>query len=1467
MGSQPLHTSSALLIDDDDDGIATNINENEIDLMDMDLDDDVVRVERKATPAGNQQPKEKLGWHTSIDDVRRVVQDFVYAFQVHPRKPYYALMNLSNSMLTERSPNVKFDTAVRIWKALEVRTLTDKRRPIEFLPEIFTALMKVHVATSTPCYLPIFDQELARRGYMEDEGFLLIKARAASQICDVPSTKRTIDKLVNNHAFDANDSRLTGALLTALLNNDDFVAASRVIAGDGSNDAPSTSFLLNSRYIQFMHHCGKSGNVAALELALKAMNDAGVVNYSIRYFNSLISAFAVAGNMSGVYEATVARNEHGSEIDAELETNFMRACLAGDFEDAAELSGSYLDQNQVTKSSTISGLFEAFKLRGDSERGLELLTFLDGLGWRTQTIDPRKLWVLALELFASTGDYTSAVQLIDYLIADDVGKFDNYMAILAYRAIANAPNDTITSEPEFRATHTNRLKVLSKIDKMVEVNAKRLHDHLHDIGALLPNENHKSYSAQIWEARIQACSNLVSSSNRWSTLYDVDKQIKKMTRFKWRRGDSVLAARLKAISNSFDFTKFQADPTDKLQNLIVDADKLVESTMKQVEYSFSLGKSIHPDVAEALIELEIKTQPLDTVLQRLESLQNDYGLHGANGLPYKPIVEHLSKNGNLQGAIDIIKRMQSQSIFLRPIYFRPIFRKCSQTGDISAALEAFALLGENNVPISQETVDCLTTTFCKANDFNAIESLFKDTTSFDPIGQQAYANLLGDVWEHFGEEKADKLYRVLKSSEAVNFSFEEFKSNLEDMQQKKLSEAAAAEEFVDEVDEDLKYMTENVLDTQSEGNYHKNNIQLPEVEEIDKQLSPAKQRPVVSNSTATSDSLTLFVYRLPDYVKESDIKAAFSDYQVARVNVFGNRQKFATVAFDKKEHFDNALSRSGELVVGKQAVYMKPHESKGKPASSDIQSQLRNEIQKLQGEGTPMQLELTDALKHYESMGAVNLTELSTILTKYFPAVPDSVWYAVIRAYMHPDLSRNKHDRLGQFVKEEDLKVFESGTICLTNPMLIECLTALSSHMDKDKPLRKVAQRLIHQIPTDKLSTAAKVKVFDYYMAVEDRKEAKIVFSSLAEDSTFHSQSKRRLLTSLVRILITNRDFTDLSKLLDAHFDTLSEVDDVGLLQLVNGLVQTQTPDGKKLGDALFRHGVKVKNGAGVSYTHQLKLIEYYASISNLEDAQKVYNQIELEGGHAGDWAQLFLLRAYVKQTTSAEMQHAEDLIEQIKLSNTSHSGKESDKISFAIELMIQGYSNLLLAGESEQEEVFDKLKLYLNELAGSGLRRGPKRETLMALSKALAHDSVKRIDLFNALLESVDRDGDKSRMVHAFMVQMLHKNKSPDANAVLNVFRQRTSIAVENWKYLLEFCLRGKNRKNYESCFEFVNKLQPAHDLERKIADAHIQRLGFAVKKDSLADEVKKINFKTLNESQKQKIRRIFASHDLVLP
>lgn len=90
-----------------------------------------------------------------------------------------------------------------------------------------------------------------------------------------------------------------------------------------------------------------------------------------------------------VLQAMRVRQRAGLAVEPTDEAAFYRACLSGDFEEAAEVGTRFLEAGKYVNKTTILALLKAYTMRGDSDRGLELLLFLDSLGWRLQSVQPR----------------------------------------------------------------------------------------------------------------------------------------------------------------------------------------------------------------------------------------------------------------------------------------------------------------------------------------------------------------------------------------------------------------------------------------------------------------------------------------------------------------------------------------------------------------------------------------------------------------------------------------------------------------------------------------------------------------------------------------------------------------------------------------------------------------------------------------------------------------------------------------------------------------------------------------------------------------------------------------------------------------------------------------------------------------------------------------------------------------------
>jgi len=346
-------------------------------------------------------------------------------------------------------------------------------------------------------------------------------------------------------------------------------------------------------------------------------------------------------------------------------------------------------------------------------------------------------------------------------------------------------------------------------------------------------------------------------------------------------------------------------------------------------------------------------------------------------------------------------------------------------------------------------------------------------------------------------------------------------------------------------------------------------------------------------------------------------------------------------------------------------------------------------------------------------------------------------------------------------------------------------------------------------------------------------------------------------------------------------------LDDATTLKLVNGLLSTMEDDGRTLAKALFTHCVKRKTGVGQEFSEKLRLIEYYAETRNAVEARKVYDLIEAEGQIAGEWANLYLIRAYAKEGSFAAMEEAEVIMAKLqtdvaaKAAESKHTAQFQetlvDKLTLGREMMIQGYSHALTLSGSDgpNGEIFIRLKNYLAEVAKTK-HRTPKRETLVALSTALAHKSVDRADLFIGLYQNVAKAGDAARMLKAFMHQSLFRNGKPDAVKVITAMDARDEVDCANFEFLLNFTMRGKktaaSKEAFKKLFALMYKLPRSQNLPRTLVRAYISKMQFLCDgpddlKATLLDLRNAVDQTTIVHSDRKTIAKIFADAGLDNP
>ena len=208
----------------------------------------------------------------------------------------------------------------------------------------------------------------------------------------------------------------------------------------------------------------------------------------------------------------------------------------------------------------------------------------------------------------------------------------------------------------------------------------------------------------------------------------------------------------------------------------------------------------------------------------------------------------------------------------------------------------------------------------------------------------------------------------------------------------------------------------------------------------------------------------------------------------------------------------------------------------------------------------------------------------------------------------------------------------------------------------------------------------------------------------------------------------------------------------------------------------------------------------------------------------------------------------------------------------------LQGYSHALTSSGSAgpEAEIFIRLKNYLAVVAQSK-HRTPKRETLVALSTALAHTSVDRADLFIGLYQNVAKAGDAARMLKAYMLQSLFHNVSdfntiwkrchtsralghtlaysargcwvlswclqpgdvpdsrlqakPDARKVIDAMDARDKVDCANFEFLLNFTTKGKtaaSKEAFKMLFALIYKLPQSSNLPRTLVRAYISKMQF---------------------------------------
>lgn len=1476
-----------------------------------------------------------LGQREKLEEVHNMITMIARDHILHSRKPYYALMNLTYEKLAA-SPSEKYDTAIRIWKALEHRARNLAQPRIDILPEMHLALLRVHVATSHDVDLPTVAREMARYKVNETEDFLIMKARCAAQIGDVQATNKLTERLVKEHGYHPQDSKLTSPTLTAYLNNADFhgAFAKLKLAAPSENDVPRPRPRLSS-FVQILHHCGRTGNVRMVDQVIEAMRDCGYVDgFTLRFFNNLVVAYALAGRMDGMTEAMRVRQRAGLSVEPKAEAAFYRACLSGDFEEAAEIGTKFLEAGKHANKTTIIALLQAYAIRGDSDRGLELLLFLDSLGWRHHSVQPRQIWLAALELFISTGDHDSAVKLIKFLIADYPEHYDHYMITLAQRCIAHSVVDQDVTFKGYQVAVAQRAESFMELDGILEENTIQRRAYLQDTGGIEASENARMYSRHIWESKVSAMTKLKAPKDARTSLQLVDHQIQLMKRQRWLPMDAAIAARMNAVTNDIRFARFSDDPEKVLAVAMQDAEDVMAKAYSFIESNRALGKSVMPAVATAVIELELERKPLKAVLKELERLQRVWGLHSTNAGPYEAILDYLARHGRVDDSIAVLNTMESEKLYLQPKHFRGVFRLCCERGDEKRATDAYIMVRANDVSVTQETVEFLLETYCKAGDRGAALGLMKGVGYYDPMSEQTYAKLLFNCLEAFGDETMIQMYDELqKATDVIQFTPKEIQASAS-------HDDTAEDTYSDEDGADDVFAEDGIDDVYTENGEHDTDDEVlveiapefvdaaPETVgagEMSRQRKlkvKAAEAQLKSNKRLVYKQLqavpkegpfTLYVFAIPTSLTRKRIADAFDaafkdigrkDEKFKLLSFKAKTEQHAFIKLESRDDLVLALVTSAKFENGKNILTKVGTPQEKKTQNETRRSQrdtfassivhLRSALKKLSGQD-PVALEVTDALDTYEEAEAVDLQEITRLLGKYYQDVPAEMWQHVVAAYLSPGPVNYI-----QKVKSTDMEVFETNTIPLTDKILLQFLDVVENKTSTKHTARsaeataaeltRLMKRLLDVWKPGPKSTPATVAIYDYYSASSNHIKAKEYFGMLTDSRgphVLHNHARKRIMVNLLLLLANQRDFKSMSKILDENLQMLNGLDDATTLQLANVLLRTLHDDGRTLAKALFNHCVKRKTGVGQPFSEKLRLIEYYAGTRNATEARKVYDLIEAEGQVVGEWANLFLIRAYAKQGSFAAMEEAEVIMANLQTSvaarsaeskhNASYRESLIDKLTLGREIMIQGYSHTLTSSGSDgpDAQVFVRLKDFLAEVAQTK-HRSPKRETLVALSTALAHDSVNRADLFVALYQNVTRASDAARMLKAYMQQSLFQNAKPDVQRVIAAMDARDELDGANFEFLLTFIQRGKSaekkKQAFKSLFALMYKLPKSRNLQKTLVNAHILKMehicdGQDELKATLLDLKNAVDQSTIIHHDRRKIAKIFADAGLENP
>eukprot|EP00040_Diaphanoeca_grandis_P029820 m.175408 g.175408 ORF g.175408 m.175408 type:complete len:1368 (-) comp31817_c1_seq2:223-4326(-) len=725
----------------------------------------------------------KLGSFPSLEMVDPIITEILDpTVFVHPRRVFYAILNCQYHEV-KSSQSMKYNTAIRIWKAVEQRRhnyyhLNNKLKLRGFKDgnehvnlyalhpqsDHYEALIRIHLATNHPLDIHTIIADMRSKSVeitpMVQHNLLRIAAVGGE-------SPAMIQKCMQELGDDEFSWKMEeSSLITAYCKRQDFESAFDVltqIKNRGEN-------ITNEKVFPIMVIARHGGNSHLMQRAIEECEDSDGKAHSLRYFSFAFHGFGVAGDLEGVKRMMVERNNKGFQLDVDREFAFYDTCFRGDFEDAADIAAQYVATGEMPRHETIKALLGAYQLRQNHRRSMELIVFIDEVGWKFTK--SRAVWLAALQVFAATGSAQTSLKYIQHLISNNPEMYDEHQMSLLFEAIEN--NKMVVNENNplsYQSLYTewiNRRELIGTAKEMLYENSEAHIQQLKKRGAICPTEPRRLFSRHLWERMVPLV--FFHPNATESRLEKVKENVVYQKRLGWAPRTAATTTRLRAATDDLRYYH---------NKLRVQKSDLLEAAKQELELFQKLPPNtrVSPDLAHAVVELMFALDMTpEQVLRQLEDLYSSDRLARAFWIPYQPIVDHYLKNHEIEKVLDLMSKLKQQNVVFAPASFVTSFQECARTGDLDSALALLMLAREMHVPITEAIVLLLIDACCVAGDTRGLQgvtSLVAGKASYDPLGQRTWASIIVKISDNFGLEAAQEIYTSLAESGDVRFEFKD----------------------------------------------------------------------------------------------------------------------------------------------------------------------------------------------------------------------------------------------------------------------------------------------------------------------------------------------------------------------------------------------------------------------------------------------------------------------------------------------------------------------------------------------------------------------------------------------------------------------------------------------------------------------------------------------------------------------